>query len=953
MKAFIITFILLASTTQLLSQNISVQGKVTDKKSGKSLSAANVVLIHIPDSTRKGMVTDNDGLFTIENVRKGNYVLNISYLGYATLNRNIEITNKSLNLGKLVLEEEAIRMETVNVDAKAIPAVIKSDTTEFNAKAFKTNPDATAEDLVTKLPGVTVQSGQVQAQGETVKQVLVDGKRFFGNDPTAALREIPADLISQIQIFDQQSERSQFSGFDDGNTSKTMNLITNNRMRTGQFGKAFAGYGKENEYKAGGNINIFDGDRRITFLVQSNNVNEQNFAIEDILGGSGGGFGAQGMRLLGAIGGGGGFGGGRMGMGGGMNDFLVSPQGGLTTTHAIGLNYSDKWWSTSEVSGSYFFNRGLNKATTNLYRQYVSSQNSSQVYLDDQIASAQNTNHRFNMRFNWDMDSTNSLLIRPSLTAQIRDGNSFDAAKTQLLDAYLNSSETNRTTDLTGLNASNEILFRHRFERKGRTMSVEVNTGVSKNDGNSYLLSDYAAINGLNLIDTVSLDQYSNINKNGWTLSGDVSYTEPISDNHNIQFSYEASRSKNQSDRKTWDRPTPLDGYTLFDTTLTNIYNNTYVTQSVETDYRYRDETTNASIGGSFQWSKLTGNQEFPVSGDVEKSFQNFLPNANLRWRASREKNVFFSYRTRTSAPSIDQLQNVINNTNPLQLTMGNPDLKQNYSHNFNMRYMNANLMQMNYFFIMLGGSYTFNAIANNNIVAGKDTLIDGYIRLVRGAQLTRPVNIDGAMSLRSMITYGLPFEFIKSNINLTGFVNYSRTPGMINGEINYSNTPSIGGVVVISSNISPEVDFTLSSFSTKSFVRNTIQTQSNSNYFTQNSRVKFNWIIWGWIVLTSDMTHTYSTGLSEGYNQNTVLWNLGLGYKFLPNNAGEFRLTVFDVLNQNKNYQRTSTDLYIDDTRTNTLTRYGLLTFTYTLRNFAGNMAPQGPPRDRDRDFH
>lgn len=939
MKTSVITFLLLiASTVQVLSQNFSVQGKVVDKEKGASLRSANVALIHLPDSVTKGAITGSDGSFEIDNLSKGKYLLKITYLGFATHTANIEITNKPLRLATIALQEEAIRLGTVEVEGKAPPVVMKNDTAEFSARAFKTNPDATAEDLVTKVPGVTVQQGKVQAQGEDVKQVLVDGKPFFGQDPTAALRNLPAELIDRIQVFDQQSERSQFTGFDDGNTSKTLNLITRTNMRNGQFGKAFGGYGADNEYKAGGNLNIFNGDQKLTILAQSNNVNEQNFAIEDILGATGaaGRLGGAGMRIVSGVfgsAGASGFGG-RIGTGGGdFGNFLVTPRGGISTTHSIGLNYTDKWSRTIDVTGSYFFNVSDNDAVTSLYRQFVLAQNASQVYNEDENASNKTNNHRVNFRFDWQIDSTNSLFIRPRFTLQQNDGNSRLKGETYLAQSLINSNGSTRSTDLLGLSASNEILYRHKFETKGRTFSIGANSGYSHNNGESYLLSDYASYSRLIIGNT--LDQFSDLKKNGWSVDGNITYTEPVSNKSMLQFSYAASQSKNESDKKTFRRPNAGSAYDLPDTALTNTYSNTYLTQSAGADYRLQDSVFSATLGAVFQWALLNGNQRFPFTGDVRRSFQDILPNAILRWRFTQQKNLFITYRTRTSPPGIDQLQNVIDNSNPLQLRSGNPDLKQDYQHSLSLRYMSANFMQMSYFFTMISGSYTMNSIGNNTIVSSKDTLLNSSIALLRGAQLIQPVNIDGAFSVRSLVTYGMPVEFVKSNINLSTFVNLSRSPGKINGEVNYSTTPTVGAIFVVSSNISPELDFTVTSFSTKSFVRNSLQKELDADYFTQNSRLRLNWIFWEGIVFTSELGHQYSTGLSQGYNQSIVLWNFGLGKKFLPNNAGELKLTVFDVLNQNKNTQRSSTDAYIEDTRTNTLQRYALLTFTYTLRNF------------------
>ena len=929
--------------TQLFSQNLNVQGTITNKNTGSIIPNANVSLTHLPDSSIKRKVASVNGNFLFEDVRKGRYILRISFIGMGTYTRRFEVGEKSINFGKIALEEKEINLDELEITAQAPVATVKEDTTEYNAGSFKTNPDANAEDLVTKVPGVTVQEGKVKAQGEDVKQVLVDGRPFFGSDPTAALRNLPADVIDKIQVFDQQSEQSRFTGFDDGNRSKTVNLVTRQDRRNGQFGKMYAGYGANSEYKAGGNLNLFSGDQRITLLLLSNNVNEQNFAIEDLLGSFGGGSGASrfgggaGMQVIGGLLGSG-IGGrvgefvGRMGGGGDMMNFRVTPRGGITTTHAVGLNYSDKWGESAEVSGNYFFNYGDNDAKSSIFRQYILTGANSQTYDELEDAASTSMNHRLNMRIEWKFDTLNSLFIRPRFSAQNSEGRSIVESKTNVGSALANASDIKRSSDLSGLTFANELLYRHKFETRGRTFSISATTDYSHNDGEANLLSKYSVYSMKTVTD--SLDQRADLLKNTVGLSGNVSYTEPFSNQSYLQLSYNASNSRSESDKKTFDYALATGRYDLMDTTLSNTYDNRYFTQAVGTYFRYQDSTMNLSFGASYQLASLTGTQQFPYNADIDHSFNDILPNAMLRWKISQDKNLWLNYRTRTNSPSIDQLQNVVDNSNPLQLRAGNPTLKQDYQHNLNARYSAASFMNFTYFFAMLGGSFTSNAIANNTIFAASDTTIDG-IELIRGSQLTRPVNIDGAYSVRSVLTYGMPVSWLKSNVNFTTFGNLSRTPGMINNEVNYTTTPSLGISLVLASNISPEIDFTVSSLTTLSYVRNSIQTQSDNDYTLQNSRIRLNWIIWKGIVFTSDVTHQYSSGLSEGYEQNFVLWNAGIAKKFFANDAGELRFTIFDILDQNQSTQRNATELYIEDTQSDVLQRYFLLSFTYTLRNF------------------
>jgi hypothetical protein len=319
------------------------------------------------------------------------------------------------NIPDMILLNKEESMTAVEIKTQAV--LIKGDTTEINANNYKVNPDATAEDLVGKMPGVSSSNGQIQAQGETVKKVLVDGKPFFGEDPNAALKNLPADVVGKIQIYDAKSEQSLFSGIDDGNTTKTMNIITKSQFRNGLFGRGFAGIGQsiegtgdQTKYKGGITINSFHGNRRLTFLSQINNINEQNFSFEDLMGSMGGG---------GTRGGGMGGMGSRGGMGGGGN-FFTGNQSGITTTRAIGLNYSNQWGKNIDLSGSYFLTSTANINSTETNRNYIVGDpvNGTINYLETNPSNTDNLSHRANLRLNWKLDSTNSLLIEPKISFQ-------------------------------------------------------------------------------------------------------------------------------------------------------------------------------------------------------------------------------------------------------------------------------------------------------------------------------------------------------------------------------------------------------------------------------------------------------------------------------------------------------------------------------------------------------
>lgn len=919
MKNLLVLFALL--TTQWLSaQTYTIRGRVVDENGGVLLGAT-VVLQQPWGDLVKGAIADTEGRFTLKEVSKGGYVLKITMLGYEELKGEVNLVDQDLNVGSLRMVADSKVLQQVEIKSQMITALQNGDTSEFNAGAFKVMKDASAEELIEKMPGVTIENGQIKAQGDNIQQVLVDGKPFFGNDPTAALKNLPAEVIEKVQIFDAQSDQSQFTGFNDGTTTKTINIVTKNGMQNGQFGKLYAGYGYEDKYQVGGNMSFFDGDRRISLIGMTNNINVQNFAPEDILG---------------AMGGGGGRGGSRGRSSGGSGDFLVGSSGGISTTNAFGLNYSDKWGEKTTISGSYFFNNSASNTEKTINRQFLNGENASdEIYDENSLSNSNNTNHRVNVRLEFKLDSMNTIMLQPRLTVQQNDGNSSTQGSTVFGSSLLNATDNSYLSNYTGLNFSNSLLWRHKFQKKGRTVSLDFTTGYAPKNGESTLQS----INGFYTspqpsID--SLDQRGNLDVNNWNIAGNVEYTEPVGANGQLLFNYKHSYQQESSDKRLYDYEESTGGYDLLNEPLSNVFSNDYQTEQGGFGYNYsKGREFNVSARVNTQWANLANDQTFPQQTFFDTRFFNVLPSASFRYNLDKNRNFRLNYRSNTKLPSVDQLQNVVDNSNPLQLTAGNPNLGQAEQHNLFLRYQGANPAKSTTIFFMMGGSITLDYIGKSTFLASSDDPIFTDLDVQPGAQLTLPVNLNGYKTARSFFSYGLPVKKIKSNLNFDASYNFSRTPGLINDRLNYSSTHSFGAGFTLSSNISPKVDFTISTRPVWNKSTNSLQTAANTQYISQNSRVKFNWQIMEGFVLRTDLTHRLYSGLSDGFNQNYWLWNLGIGKKVFKNQRGEVTLAVNDLLSQNRNIQRTVTESYIEDTRSNALTRFVMLSFTYNLRNF------------------
>jgi hypothetical protein len=365
------------------------------------------------------------------------------------------------------------------------------------------------------------------------------------------------------------------------------------------------------------------------------------------------------------------------------------------------------------------------------------------------------------------------------------------------------------------------------------------------------------------------------------------------------------------------------------------LFNNQYQSHAGSFGYRYQKTKMNFSVNTAYQLAQLSKQQEIPSSYQMSKSFESILPSAQFQFKFSPKKNLRINYRTSNNAPTIDQLQDVINNTNVLQLSTGNPELKQDFQQNLNMRYSGVNTVKATSFFALLGANYSTNYIGNSTLIANQDTTVYNSVFLKQGSQIIRPVNLDGYFSIRSFINYTFPIKKIKTNLSLNVSGNYNHVPGLINTQINYAKTATSGLGIVLSSNISEKIDFTMSSNSSYSNINNTLQSSSNTTYFSQSSKLKITLNPWKGLVLQSDFSNMYYSGLTTNFNQSISLWNTAVGYKFLENKQAELRFTIYDLLNKNNSVARTNTDSYIQDSQTNVLNRYYMLTFTYNFKKY------------------
>lgn len=904
MKYILLIICSLIGFSNAWAQTFTVKGKVLEAGKTDPVPYANILLLTVSDSTQvAGTISDIDGEFELTGIRDGDYLFKVQYLGYQNYFKSLRV-NSHLDLGSIGIREEATDLGEVVVAARRSTGTQRSDTTMYNADAFKTMKDASAQVLIEKLPGVVSEGGALQAQGENIAQILVDGKPFFGTNVQAALQNLPAEVIQSIEIFDQKSEKAQLSGFDDGERLKTINIITKPNRRKGQFGKTTAGVGTDERYLVGASINAFDENRRLTFTGLANNVNMLNYSSDANSQADG------------------------------------RPQEGIVTTNILGLNYTDLWGEKIKVTGSYQYSSRENIGLVDRFRDFVTTDGSSQEYAQNSRDVRVNNEHEADLRLDYNPNKRNRILYIPRLTARFEKENSGFFGETTDGQLPINQIENVKSGNYNEFDFFNRFLYSHKFNKPGRTFTLRTTYHRGWDNDESKRTATNTFFEG-NTERVEQIDQMTTRERVGNRWEVGVSFTEALSQKSQLEIEYEIGNRENDSDQLVFnveggDFET---GRVLLDTALSNTYMSDYLTQEFEVGYQYAAENFKMQTEIQYQDAKLDNGQVFPQSFNLSRRFNAILPTVRMEYKFSPTTNIQFDYDTRTAEPWIRQLQPVIDNTNPLQLRTGNPDLDQSYSHQFRVRFRSQNPDTDKSWFLFAQSSIIENFISNSTLIADKPTEIQDGIILEKGSQLNRPVNLDGYWDFRSWLSYGIPVDFIRSKLNFNAGAGITRRPGQVNDLIGFNNSQRFTGGFSLNSSISDQVDFNIWSRSSFNNVENTLNSNLNNRFFQQRFRINFNWIIWEGIVYRLDLNHQINAGLSQGFDNNFSLVNMSIGKKIFNNQRGEISLMAYDLLGQNANVRRNITETFIEDVQTNVLQQYFMVSFTYNLRRFSKGM--------------
>ncbi|MEY3619697.1 MAG: hypothetical protein RLZZ391_63 [Bacteroidota bacterium] len=911
---FIINSLLLISYVGL-AQNMTIQGSLKDSIANRALNSATVSLVYAKDSSLVSFSRTNEsGVFSFKNVVPGAYLISVSYVGYQP--KWVPVVNasdKTVEMGTIYMND-VNNMSTVTVTARRPPVVINGDSVEFNSENFKTAPNAVVEDLLKKMPGMEVdKSGGITVNGKTVTKVFVNGKEFFTGDPKMATKNLPADAVDKIQVYDRKSDQAMFTGIDDGSEETAINLKLKKDRNRSTFGKLSGGAGTPSVFDAQGNINVINNDEQFSAIGGSNNTNRQNFSSRNIVNFSGGGGGRPGAGA-----------GVTINIGGGGSGETDANAQGIAETYSIGGNYSNlfnnkkiEFNSNAAISDVERNNNSIS-FTQNLTpgKEFTRSSNSNSVNRNQQQSFGSTIDHKVTETF--------SYKFTPSLSWQETSSSSQDTTLTRTgLDP--NGAITNRNTTAASsfsdaVNASSNLLLRKKFAKKGRTISSTITQSYNQsNSTGSQYTSQYFYAGG-NLTSDSILDQQNIRKGNTTTYSANIIYTEPISKRSLLEFNSYLSKSIGSSSRKVYDQNNATDAYDLLNTRLTNEFNSEYTYSGGGMSFRSNQKKFNFATGVSVQNATLNG-ENISAKTKLSQSFQDILPNANFRYNFSQTKNLNIDYRTSTNQPSITQLQPVLDQSNINRQVIGNPDLKRSYVHNLNIRFFSSKILAGKNFFSTLNASTTNNSIVNYDSVLPNRTI------------LTKPVNVNGAYRVNGSVNYGFGIKKINSRLNFGMSAGLNNNISYANGLLNTIVTKSTGPSMTYSYILDDVIDINLTARYSYSNTNNAVNPSLNTNFLTKvfgadmTNYLPFN------IVLNQSFNYTINTGRAEGFNTAVPIWNASFSEFFMENKRAEIKMSAFDLLNKNIGINRNVSQNQIVDRSYNVISQYFLLSFTYSLQ--------------------
>ena len=979
MRFLLVSVLLFFGLSAYAQNSFSVKLKLVDAKTGEPVGFATTSLtVKGEKSASKYALTDSDGEVTMSKIKKGTYVLKAEIMGYKSLQQEV-VVEKNLDLGSLKLSEDVEVLDAASVSAIGNPIIVKKDTIEYNASSFKTSDNDMLEDLLKKLPGVEVSSdGTVTANGETINKITIDGKTFFLDDPQLATKNLPANIVEKVKVVERKSEQARFTGIDDGQEETIIDLSIYKGMMNGWFGNVMAGGGHDlpdegyyNEehtfmdegwrYQGSAIVGNFREDSQISIIFNANNTNNRGF--NDLAG----------SMMMGMRGGGGGMGRGA-GMGG-MGGF--GGGNGITSSWMGGVNGAwDLFDGDMELSGNYLYN-GSDKYVEEESSKITFMENGSRL-LNDNSGYSTNASqgHRFGIRLDHEFNKNTSLLFEPQInfgTGAFREHSDFSTRTAMGTDTtFTNKGFTDNLGDNRNWSTSGRLLYRQRLGKAGRTFSAMVNYSFSNNEmtgfNQSLTQTDFDADN--NFENEIVNQRYDQISKSS-SLSGRLVYTEPLTENLFLEANYEYAWNVNESGKDTYNSGSNViaDNATylqydpmgeVYDPTYSSSILNRYVNQRAGVSMTWQNDKINAQVGAQINPTD-TYNE---TNGEVyDSKGVNWSPQARIRYNINDNSNFNISYSGRSSQPSTSQLMPVPDNTDPLNVSLGNPYLKPYFNHSMRLNFRHTDMQSFASFNANISGSFVQNAITN----------AQWYDQ--SGAQYSIPVNGPGTGSTNAMIMFNTPLG--KSGFSIMSMTNarYNQSTSYIgNGALDASkyydpvnatfdydlfnkDYPDLGKADVFTTNRTQTagvmemlrltyrndfVELVAGGRTNVSKSWYTINAAANTNAtWNNNASFEMNWTLPFGMNLISDFNYNWYNGYTTQQKPELII-NAEITQLIL-NKQATLALRAYDILNQAKNLSVTDNSNYHQEVRNNTLGRYIVLSFTYRFGTFNNRRGPGG----------
>lgn len=918
--------ICLFCTLSTTAQTTSLRLQLNDAATREPVVGA-VAALQLPGShTASPLYTtsDIDGHIVFPRLEKGSYRLTVTSLGYDSLRREVRVPGVN---DTLWFQPHAQRIDQVVVEVPALRSSVRGDTLSYRASAYKVAFGADAGSLLSKMPGLEVADGGIEAQGRTVQRVYVDGREFFGNDVMSAIRNIPADMIESIDVYNTQSDQSEFTGVDNGEGYTALNIVTVPDKRRGAFGRVYGAYGIPDKYIGGGNVNIFNQERRISVIGLVNNVSRQNFSFEDILGTTEG----QNDKSK-------------------NNNFMVRPLDGLSTVQAVGVNYSDNWGKKATVTASYFFNNTDNRNTAWSDKQTFTSSDKLVLYDELNDSRTRNGNHRFSSRIDYKINTQHSLMMRTSLSTQDNNqlGEALGRTQNKFADdviRFVNRRRNFSDNVNDGLSFSNNLIYRYRLPGKvSHSLTFGVG-GAYRSYGGSSLPRQYTFRDSLDVVcDTTNAYSRSisrtDRDQPGYDVNGSASYTRSLSKRSRMSLEYRCTFTQADVSRSTYLFDNKTGAFNPErDARQSTQYDYQYLTQRLGTSYQYQFRKTKVSASVYYQHIAFGSDYAFPYRSRMRTTFDKLTYNVVANINIKPNNLLKFNAEGRTSNPRATDLQQIVNTTNRQSVFAGNPNLDPVYTHRLSGQYIRSNPAKGRTFTLAAEFSASPNTITDSLVIDTPDFIIpDGSgTTLGAGNQFLRPINLGGYWSATVSVNYGIPVRWLRSNLNLRAGYTASRLPSIINGERNELKNNIYSAGLVLGSNISENIDFRISYTGNYNFSESTSAVRSLDNtYFSQYVKGEVTLVFLRRMVVRANADYNYYRGITDSFFEQRLICNAMLGCKILRNKLAEVSIGVNDILDQNgTTFRRTVTGTTIRNVTNLGVGRYVSVQFTYNLRLF------------------